>query len=125
MPTERVLIVEDDGATQMLLQAILHHHAIECTIVADGAAALRAMRHEEFGAIVLDLLMPVMSGFDVLRELAVSDPQSLDRVIVSTAAADTILTGCSELSKVRCVIRKPLDIDVFVAEIHDSMLAKS
>jgi DNA-binding response OmpR family regulator len=113
----RVLIVEDDPPTQVLLGALLGREGIESDRVGDGDSALRAIERRSFDVILLDLLMPHVNGFEVLRTLARSRPALMKSIIVITAAADSTWGGCAEIQQVRCVLRKPLDIDDVVAEV--------
>ncbi|HEV8657216.1 MAG TPA: response regulator [Thermoanaerobaculia bacterium] len=115
---QRVLIIEDDHGIQSLLAAVLTRSSIESTTVGDGDGALKEIGREEFGAILLDLLLPRVNGFDVLRHLKNTNRKMLGRTIVITAAAESTLRGCEELEMVRCVLRKPLDIDQLVEEVQ-------
>jgi len=115
--SQRVLIVEDDHCIQQLLQAVLQHHGIECSTAGDGDGALKLISREHFGAILLDLLLPSVNGFDVLRHLKNTN-HALSRVIVITAASETTLRDSEDLSHVRCVLRKPLDIDELVSHVQ-------
>ncbi len=115
---QRVLIVEDDHGIQTLLEAVLNRHSIEWTAASDGDGALKQISRENFGAILLDLLLPRLNGFDVLRHLKNTNRAMLDRTIVITAAAESTLRGCEELLMVRCVLRKPLDIDELVEHVQ-------
>jgi DNA-binding response OmpR family regulator len=116
--SNRVLIVEDDHATETLLAAVMLHESIECVSAGDGRAALDRLESEDFSAILLDLLLPNMNGFEVLRHLRSTSPQVLDRVIVITAASETTFKGCDELRLVRCVLRKPLDLDELISQVR-------
>jgi CheY-like chemotaxis protein len=100
------------------LAAVLTRSSIESTTVSDGDGALKQIGREEFGAILLDLLLPRVNGFDVLRHLKNTNRKMLGRTIVITAAAEKTLRDCEELEMVRCVLRKPLDIDQLVEEVQ-------
>lgn len=113
-----VLIAEDDAPTLALLQALLTHHSIPSVSVHDGRAALAALQARLFSAILLDLLMPGLNGFEVLRWLHTNDPSLLARVIIVTAAAEKSWRGCTEIPMVRCLIRKPLDIEALVTQVR-------
>jgi CheY-like chemotaxis protein len=64
-----VLVVEDNDAERMSIVELISHDDVDITSVADGAAALAAMRAEHFDCVVLDLRLPDISGFDLLNEL--------------------------------------------------------
>jgi two-component system OmpR family response regulator len=112
----RVLIIDDDSATQTLFTAVLRHHGVECLVVGDGEVALSELRRKRFDAIILDLMMPKVNGFEVLRELKCTAPD-VPRVIVCSAMNEAKLHGCEELSRVRAFLAKPVDIGEFAEAV--------
>ena len=65
----RLLVVEDDANIRELLGASLRHAGFEVDAVDDGAKALAALRREEPDLVVLDVMMPGIDGFEVVRRL--------------------------------------------------------
>ncbi|HSP33557.1 MAG TPA: response regulator [Thermoanaerobaculia bacterium] len=113
-----VLIVEDDPATTLLFEAVLNHASIGSDHAADGAEALRKIEQQGYEAILLDLVLPVVSGFELLRHLKDSRPDVLPRVVVVTAAADSTWRACAEIPLVHCLLRKPVDIGELVRHVQ-------
>ncbi|MGE5128443.1 MAG: response regulator [Sphingomonadaceae bacterium] len=71
----RILIVEDDAALARGLARILESEGYAVDTVTRGEQALLATRHERFDLVILDVGLPGMDGFEVLRRLrAVPDP---------------------------------------------------
>jgi two-component system OmpR family response regulator len=71
----RILIVEDDAALARGLARILESEGYAVDTVTGGEQALLATRHERFDLVILDVGLPGMDGFEVLRRLrAVPDP---------------------------------------------------
>lgn len=67
---KKVLIVEDDFASQLLLQEILSKFHMSLILADDGLEALKIMRQQgSFDLIILDIKMPHVDGFDVLKKL--------------------------------------------------------
>jgi signal transduction histidine kinase len=64
---ERILVVDDDERNRLLVRAALGRYDV--VEAADGAAALEADERTGIDLVVLDVMMPAMSGFDVCREL--------------------------------------------------------
>lgn len=116
--TPRALVIEDDHAIRLLLQAVLAHESIGCDHSPDGADGLRKIDQEEYDAIVLDLLLPVVDGFEIVRRIRTSRPHLLRRVVVMTAAADSLWRSWADRDTVRCVLRKPVDIEELVGHIR-------
>lgn len=75
MSGKRVLIVDDEAPMRLLLSKQLHRAGFETATAADGAAALDAAAGGSFDAIVLDVVMPGMDGFEVCRQLK-ADPRT-------------------------------------------------
>ncbi|MEQ9501676.1 MAG: response regulator [Deltaproteobacteria bacterium] len=78
----RVLVVEDDEATQSAIRQALDSPKLELFVVGHAEAALEALGAERFDCVVLDLRLPDMSGEDLLAQLDESHPP----VVVYTAA---------------------------------------
>ncbi len=60
---------------------MLLHESIDCAHASDGRVALDKIRREHFSAILLDLLLPNVNGFELLRALSITDPGVLSRII--------------------------------------------
>jgi CheY-like chemotaxis protein/two-component sensor histidine kinase len=67
--TRRLLLVDDNDVARYILREILDQAWLEIEEASTGTAALASIRENPPDALILDLLMPDMSGFDVLREL--------------------------------------------------------
>jgi len=67
--TRRVLLVDDNDVSRYILREILDQPWLEIEEASNGAAALALVRENPPDALILDLLMPDVSGFEVLRQL--------------------------------------------------------
>jgi CheY-like chemotaxis protein len=81
---KRLLVIEDNEAEQMSIAELLGHDDIEVVTTGTGAEALDLLNEERFDCVVLDLRLPDMSGFDLLKELRADDSLSDIPVIVFT-----------------------------------------
>src|ERR1022692_469462 len=86
IPTERILVVEDDHAVQKALKRLFEAEQFTVEISPDGKSALEAFRRLAPAAIVLDLRLPAMSGRDVCREIKRQSPTI--PIIVLSATSD-------------------------------------
>lgn len=85
---EYLLIAEDDSATRDAVIAMLEELGITDVVTAfNGEQALKALDERKFGTLLLDLMMPKVDGYEVLRELRKGNHQRHDRVIVMSAHA--------------------------------------
>jgi len=125
MHSGTVLVVEDDDSIRRLLVDYLHKRAdVEVESARDGVEALHLMSSKPYSVVVLDLMMPLMSGVDLLSSLevltsdhSVKSLETTPRVIIITAAPqEDVPTDTIEHrfpSFVRKVFRKPLDMNAF------------
>jgi DNA-binding NtrC family response regulator len=82
---ERILVVDDEEVMRDVLSTLLAAEGYAVDLAEDGAQAIEAMRDGEYGAMLLDLMMPEVDGFQVLEEVARRD--HAPAVIVLTAYA--------------------------------------
>lgn len=66
---KRVLIVEDERALSHALQLKLEHDGCTAIVAENGQDCLKLIEEQEFDVVLLDLMMPVMDGFQVLEQL--------------------------------------------------------
>src|SRR5215467_7513481 len=69
MPPASILLVEDDRQLNAMLVEFLSTEAFRVVAVLDGPAALRELGHGKFDLVILDVMLPAVSGFDVLRRV--------------------------------------------------------
>ncbi len=83
-PALRVVVVEDDHDLRYLYQFKLEHEGFDVLTAEDGQQGLQAVQDHKPDIILLDLLMPVMSGSEMLARLRSEEWGSDVRVIVLT-----------------------------------------
>jgi len=130
MPHGNLLVVEDDDAIRVLLvEYFKEHSAVEVDAARDGAEALHQIATKDYAVVLLDLMMPHMSGVDFLSSLEAltSDPsvKSLDAppsvFVITSASDDAVPDGEIEHrfpGLVRGVMRKPLDVDALAKRVE-------
>jgi signal transduction histidine kinase len=92
----RVLVVDDDLLNRIKLSTNLEEAGYSVALAKDGAEALEAMRTEPYDTMLLDLMMPVMDGFEVLQHVAADS--SLQHIPIIVVSAEEDLE-----SVVRCI----------------------
>ena len=101
-----VLVAEDELAIRQLLEVTLEDLA-PLVVVGDGAEAIAQLSQRTFDVLVLDLMMPRVSGFDVIGSLA---GNGAPKVVVVTAMPDRDVDRVRPF--VHAVIRKPFRPEV-------------
>jgi CheY-like chemotaxis protein len=127
MPAERILVVEDDEAVRRLLIETLGSHApLNVEGARDGVEALHQVLTRRYDTVILDMVMPKMSGRDFLDSLAamVSDPslnfqgKPPQIIVVTSTPSDELPTDAIEQryqGLVKAVFRKPLDVGALMS----------
>ncbi len=83
----KILVIEDNEQNRILMRQILKYHGYEVAEAADGAAGLKMAGEHLPDLILLDLQMPVMGGFAVIREIRKTPELSKLKVIAVTSFA--------------------------------------
>jgi signal transduction histidine kinase/DNA-binding response OmpR family regulator len=109
-----ILVVEDNPADQNSLAEILGRAGYSVQTAPTGAAALELSRTRSFDAVTLDLLLPDMSGLEVLRQLRINGKNRDVPVVVVTVVAEP---GAVAGFSVQDVLPKPIDAAALVASL--------
>ncbi len=117
----RILIVEDEPAMRMGLKDNFEFESYDVEMAVDGAEGLEKIKNGTFDLIILDVMMPKMSGFDVckaVRKLGVLTPiifltaksEEIDKVLGLELGADDYLTKPFSLreliARVKAILRR-------------------
>lgn len=86
MSVKRVLVVDDEAPMRFLLSKQLNRAGFDTVTAADGEAALTAATANSFDAIVLDVVMPGLDGFEVCRRLK-ADPLTAEAPVLFLSAS--------------------------------------
>jgi CheY-like chemotaxis protein len=105
----KILIVDDDSRNRKLEEALLRADGYEVQSVDSGTAALAAIGALPPDLILLDLMMPGMDGFEVMRCLKNDPGAQKIPVILVTALDDAASRARAAAAGVTDVITKPID----------------
>ncbi len=119
-----MLVVDDDTTLTNLLEYKFKQLGYEVDIQEDGAQALDTLRNTTYDVLLLDIMMPRIDGFQLLREIANGSLQRPDIIIVLSARGEErdILLAF-ELGAVDYVT-KPFSLNVLAARIRIALRAK-
>ncbi len=115
----RLLIVDDNAATRYAIRRVLERHGYEALEAGTGTEGLGLIANEDIDALILDVNLPDMSGFDIVRQLRRDDSTRLLPVIhVSAASIQTgdIITGLDAGADAYLI--HPVDPDVLLATLR-------
>ena len=118
------LIVEDDPATREAVRRALEHDGWTVTEAENGQAALQQLAAGLPGVILLDLMMPVVDGFELVAELRTRRDWRAIPVVVMTAKDLTDEDRKRLNGSVRAIVQKAgSSCDTFLAEVRDLLAA--
>lgn len=103
----RILVVEDEPNIGQSLDFILRRADFDVDLVTDGAVALDRIRRQSYAAVVLDIMLPGMNGFDVLRAVRADKQLAAVPVIVLTAKGQASDRRTAEAIGASAFITKP------------------
>lgn len=116
----RILVVDDDEDILMLLQKIVTSEGFQVESAASGPEALEKIKANPPSLVVLDLMLPGMSGFDVLRQLQEQAPTvGIPIIIVTGRMMDqsTVETFRSEINVTK-FLEKPIRPSILAGYFH-------
>jgi len=76
MPNPKILIVEDDVSMSKVLELKLARVGFDTKAVFTGEEALKILEDEKFDLILLDLILPMMNGFEVIEKMNKRDDKT-------------------------------------------------
>src|SRR5579884_523380 len=85
---KRILVVDDDPAIRTLLFTILRRRGLSVDMAKHGGEAIERLGHCNYALVLLDLMMPVMNGWEVLDKITAMDPASRPAAILMTAGTE-------------------------------------
>ncbi len=121
---KKILAVDDERHIVRLVEVNLQRAGYEVVTAFDGREALEKVKSENPDLVVLDVMMPYMDGFEVLKHLK-ADPATAEiPVILLTAKAQDADVFRGWQSGVDCYLTKPfnpMELLTFVKRIFDSL----
>ncbi len=119
-----LLVVDDNEANRDALSRRLRQHGYDATTAADGMEALTLLPQSNFDLVLLDVEMPGLSGFDVLKQLRATYSRTKLPVIMVTArtagedVVEALKIGANDY------LTKPIDFQVALARIETHLAHK-
>ena len=119
--TRKALVIDDEALPRMLLSTSLAEEGYDVCEASSGKTALQSMQDQPFDIVLLDLIMPEMDGFEVLKQMK-SDPKLRDLPVVVVSGNDDMesVVHCLEMGAVDH-LSKPFDPALLHTRIRAAM----
>lgn len=132
----KILIADDDCELCELLSSYLTHEGFEMSSVFDGREAVDQIRKQQFDLLILDVMMPLKNGFDVLTEIRqhsqipvimlTARGEKLDRIVgLEMGADDYIAKPCDPrelVARIRAIFRRTSRVNTEVQDDLSTMI---
>jgi CheY-like chemotaxis protein len=116
MKVHNVLVVDDDDSTRNMLLIVLRQAGFAADAAANGQEALSRLGTTNYSAVVLDVLMPGISGIEVIRRLAATGRHT-KCVVLMSAATESLLDDAPP-ALIHTKLRKPFNIKDVVEAVR-------
>lgn len=120
-----VLCIDDDPALLRVLADMLTRAGFTPITAPDGAAGLALAKRERPAAVLLDIMMPDLDGYEVCRQLRATRGLERLAIIMLTASADPKLNTNAFKAGADLAIRKPFDSQKLVATLRTALELKA
>ena len=117
--TKRILLAEDDRVLRKAAEVTLKRHGFSVLTAADGEAALEMARAEKPDLVLLDLIMPKLQGFEVLRRLK-QDPatEGIPVIVLSNLGQPSDVQAAMEGGAVGYFVKADLSLQALAQRVE-------
>ena len=112
----RILIVEDDRKLARHLKKGLDEHGHSVTVTSDGPQGLDVAQYGEFDVLVLDVMLPGLDGFSIVRRLRAAGKSTPILLLTARDAAEDVVTGLD--AGADDYLTKPFSFKILLARLR-------
>ena len=115
---KRALVVDDDDPIRAMLAKVVERQNLDVDTARDGVEAIQRIDSDDYSVILLDLMMPRVDGYGVLKHINANHPEKLACTIIASAVPE------SEILKrfnypVFKIHAKPFDLGKLIEDIRE------
>lgn len=115
----KILIIDDEPFVVRILQANLKIEGYEVIVASDGEQGLQAARRELPSLIILDVMLPKMSGWEVLTALRADETTRAIPVLILTVLHEMEEAEQQMASLAQKLLTKPFEPMALIAAVHE------
>ena len=114
---KRALVVDDDDPIRTMLAKVVERQNLEVDTARDGIEAIERIDEDGYSVIVLDIMMPRVDGFGVLRHMQEHHPEKLRCTIIASAVPESEILKKFDVPVYR-IHAKPFDMARLIEDIQ-------
>ncbi len=119
---KKVLIIEDEATLQKALQEVLVAEGYDILSALDGSRGLEMAREENPDLILLDIILPKMDGFEVLKELKSEEKTESIPVIILTNLSDiSDIQKALDLGATTYLVKADFSLEDVIKKVEDTL----
>lgn len=115
---KRALVVDDDDPIRAMLAKVVERQDLEVDTARDGVEAIARIDEDGYDVIVLDLMMPRVDGYGVLRHMQDHHPEKLACTIIASAVPESEIFKRFDVPVYR-IHPKPFDMARLITDIRE------
>jgi two-component system response regulator RegX3 len=116
MDHRRVLVIEDEEPIRVGLCDVLVFHGLLPSSASDGAEGLQQALEGSFDLLMVDVMLPSLDGFSIVREVRAKKPSQAMLVLTAKGAEDDVLQGFA--AGADDYVAKPFSVAQLMARVH-------
>ena len=114
---KRALVVDDDDPIRTMLAKVVERQNLDVDTARDGAEAIERLDADGYSVVVLDLMMPKIDGFGVLKYMQQTNPDLLECTIIASAVPESEILKKFDLP-IHRIHAKPFDMARLIQDIR-------
>lgn len=122
MPTHKVLVIDDSRVIRLRIREMLPENSFEMLEAADGLEGINLIRTEKPNLILLDFLLPKMSGWDVFQSIQQEEQWRNIPLVIISGRKEEVLEKLPEPFEYFSFLEKPFEQKQLAAAIRDAMI---
>ena len=115
---KRALVVDDDDPIRAMLAKVVERQKLAVDTARDGVEAIQRLDANDYSVILLDLMMPRVDGYGVLKHIQAHYPEKLKCTIIASAVPETEINKRFNIAVFR-IHAKPFDLGKLIEDIRE------
>lgn len=111
--TKRLLVVDDNAMTARWVECLAQRMGLQASVASNGAEALDRLAEEHFAAVISDVEMPVMNGFELLQQLRLRYPEI--PIVLMSISRNEEWREAAIAWGAKALLEKPIDMEKVAA----------
>ena len=121
-PIPKILIVDDDTVVAESVKAVLSRREYDITVTDDALEGIELLHQKEFDLAILDVMMPVMTGFQIMESVKDLNLDTLFIIMTGDTSMDSAIKAIREGAS--DYIKKPFDADELMIRVENAIMHK-